>query len=72
MTSAARFSCDPAEFAGQRVLVTGGTEGRGRAIVQRLVGSGAMVASSARSPLPEGQVVEFFVQADICRRQGVV
>ena len=36
MDSASRFSYDPAEFAGKRVLVTGGTEGMGRAIVQRL------------------------------------
>jgi NAD(P)-dependent dehydrogenase (short-subunit alcohol dehydrogenase family) len=70
MASAARFSFDPAEFAGKHVLVTGGTEGMGRAIVQRLVGSGAMVATTARSPLPEGQTVDLFVQADVSTRQG--
>ena len=70
MASAARFSFDPAEFAGKHVLITGGTEGMGRAIVQRLVGGGAMVATTARSPLPEGQTVGLFVQADVSTRQG--
>ncbi len=71
MASASRFSLDPVEFAGKHVLITGGTEGMGRAIVQRLVDSGAMVATVARSPLPEGQAVGLFVQADISTRQGV-
>src|SRR6185503_7688565 len=71
MASASRFSYDPAEFAGKHVLITGGTEGIGRAIVQRLVGSGAIVATTARSPLPDGQTVGLFVQADISTRQGV-
>jgi len=71
MAPASRFSFDPAEFAGKRVLVTGGTQGMGEAIVRRLVGSGARVATTARSPLPEGQTVELFVQADISTRQGV-
>jgi len=70
MASAAQFSFDPAEFAGKHVLVTGGTEGMGRAIVQRLVRSGATVATTARSPLPEGQTVGLFVQADVSTRQG--
>jgi NAD(P)-dependent dehydrogenase (short-subunit alcohol dehydrogenase family) len=71
MGSALRFSFDPTEFAGKRVLVTGGTEGMGEAIVRRLVGSGAKVATTARSPLPEGRTVGLFVQADISTRQGV-
>ncbi|MBX9964940.1 MAG: SDR family oxidoreductase [Burkholderiales bacterium] len=70
MGSAPRFSFDPTEFAGKRVLVTGGTDGMGAAIVRRLVVSGATVATTARSPLPEGQAVELFVQADISTRQG--
>jgi NAD(P)-dependent dehydrogenase (short-subunit alcohol dehydrogenase family) len=70
MGSAWRYSIDPAEFAGKRVLVTGGTEGMGEAIVRRLAGGGARVATTARSPLPEGQVVDLFVQADISTRQG--
>jgi NAD(P)-dependent dehydrogenase (short-subunit alcohol dehydrogenase family) len=43
----------------------------GEAIVRRLAGGGAMVATTARSPLPEGQSVGLFVQADISTRQGV-
>lgn len=71
MGSALRFSFDPTEFAGKRVLVTGGTQGMGRAIVQRLVGGGATVATTARSILPAGQTVGLFVQADITTHQGV-
>jgi NAD(P)-dependent dehydrogenase (short-subunit alcohol dehydrogenase family) len=71
MGSALRFSFDPTEFVDKRVLVTGGTEGMGEAIVRRLVDSGAKVATTARSPLPEGRTVGLFVQADISTRQGV-
>jgi NAD(P)-dependent dehydrogenase (short-subunit alcohol dehydrogenase family) len=65
-----RFSLDAAEFSGKRVLVTGGTEGIGEATVLRLVSGGARVATTARSPLPEGQAVELFVQADVSTRVG--
>jgi NAD(P)-dependent dehydrogenase (short-subunit alcohol dehydrogenase family) len=65
------FPCDPREFDGQRVLVTGGTEGMGAAIVRRLAAGGARVATTARSPLREGQAPDFFVQADIATPQGV-
>jgi NAD(P)-dependent dehydrogenase (short-subunit alcohol dehydrogenase family) len=71
MTAATQFSVDPAEFAGKRVLVTGGTKGMGEAIVRRLAAGGAMVATVARSAPPEGQAVELFVQADISTREGV-
>jgi NAD(P)-dependent dehydrogenase (short-subunit alcohol dehydrogenase family) len=60
-----RFSADPSEFATKRVLVTGGTKGMGQAIVQRLTAGGATVATTARSPLPDGHKVELFVQADV-------
>ena len=66
-----RFSFDPAEFAGQRVLVTGGTQGMGEAMVRRLAAGGAQVATTARSPLPAGQSVALFVQADLSTREGV-
>lgn len=68
---ATQSSSDPTEFAGKRALVTGGTKGMGAAIVRRLVAGGATVATTARSPLPEGQAVELFVQADISTREGV-
>ena len=66
-----RFSVDPSEFATKRVLVTGGTKGMGQAIVQRLTAGGARVATTARSPLPDGQKVELFVQADVATPEGV-
>src|SRR5437899_5612542 len=70
MGAAWRFSFDPVEFAGKRVLVTGGTEGMEEAIVRRLTDGGATVATTARSPLPEGGSVGLFVQPDISTRQG--
>jgi NAD(P)-dependent dehydrogenase (short-subunit alcohol dehydrogenase family) len=69
--TAQRFSADPSEFATKRVLVTGGTKGMGAAIVQRLTAGGARVATTARSPLPDGQKVELFVQADVGTPEGV-
>jgi len=69
--TAQRFSADPSEFATKRVLVTGGTKGMGQAIVQRLTAAGATVATTARSPLPDGQKVALFVQADVATPEGV-
>lgn len=70
MTVALRFPILPEEFAGKRVLVTGGTKGAGEAIVRRLSAAGARIATGARSALPEGLSPEIFVQADISTTAG--
>jgi NAD(P)-dependent dehydrogenase (short-subunit alcohol dehydrogenase family) len=59
------------EFKGKKVLVTGGTKGMGEAMVRRFTLSGASVATTARSPLPEGRAVALFVQTDIGTAAGV-
>jgi NAD(P)-dependent dehydrogenase (short-subunit alcohol dehydrogenase family) len=59
------------EFKDKRVLVTGGTKGMGEAIVRRFRLAGALVATTARSPLPAGQQPALFVQADISTTEGV-
>jgi NAD(P)-dependent dehydrogenase (short-subunit alcohol dehydrogenase family) len=71
MAGGQTFPCDPHEFDDRRVLVTGGTEGMGAAIVRRLAAGGATVATTARSPLREGPAPDLFVQADIATPQGV-
>jgi NAD(P)-dependent dehydrogenase (short-subunit alcohol dehydrogenase family) len=70
MSQATPLFYDPREFTGKRVLVTGGTQGMGAAIVRRLAAGGASVATTARSALPEGQEPALFVQADISTREG--
>ncbi len=64
------FSLDGNEFKGKRILVTGGTKGMGEAIVRRLTMGGGSVATTARSPLPEGQRPALFVQTDIGAGDG--
>jgi NAD(P)-dependent dehydrogenase (short-subunit alcohol dehydrogenase family) len=46
---------DPRELAGKRALVTGGSEGIGGAIVQRLSDAGATVVAAARRVVSEVQ-----------------
>jgi NAD(P)-dependent dehydrogenase (short-subunit alcohol dehydrogenase family) len=65
------FFSDPHEFDGQRVLVTGGTQGMGAAIVRRLAAGGATVATTARSAPPADLVPDAFIQADVSTREGV-
>lgn len=59
------------EFAGKRVLVTGGSRGIGAAIVRQFLDAGAEVLTTARSKtstVPEGAA---FVEADVRTRAGV-
>src|SRR6202049_1689244 len=59
-----------AEFAGKRVLVTGGTKGIGAAVVKRLASGGATVLTTART-VPTGGSSDHFIQADVTTRAGV-
>jgi len=71
MTIAPKFPIIADEFAGKRVLVTGGTKGAGAAILRRLAAAGALTATSARSGLPEGLSPDVFVAADLSTPEGV-
>lgn len=57
------------EFAGKRVLVTGGTKGIGAAVVNRLSASCATVLTTARS-VPTGDNYQRIIQADISTADG--
>lgn len=60
---------DPTEFAGKRVLISGGTKGAGRATVDRFLAGGARVITSARGAIEPIDGVEF-VQADLTTVEG--
>jgi NAD(P)-dependent dehydrogenase (short-subunit alcohol dehydrogenase family) len=53
------------EFAGKRILVTGGTEGMGKAIVKHVMDRGAQVMTVARSIPADLHTPDLFIQADI-------
>ncbi|MDT8760082.1 SDR family oxidoreductase [Sphingomonas psychrotolerans] len=63
------IKADPAEFAGKRVLVSGGTKGLGRATVERFVAGGARVITAARAVKDTIEGVEY-VQADLTTPEG--
>jgi NAD(P)-dependent dehydrogenase (short-subunit alcohol dehydrogenase family) len=63
------IKADPTEFAGKRVLISGGTKGLGRATVDRFLAGGARVITSARGDLDPIDGVEF-VQADLTTAAG--
>lgn len=66
------FSIDPTEFAGKRVLISGGTKGAGAAIVRRLAAAGAAVVTSARSaPAEAAALPARFIPADLTTSAGV-
>jgi len=60
---------DPTEFAGKRVLISGGSKGLGRATVDRFLAGGARVITAARGNLEPIEGVEF-VQADLTTSDG--
>ena len=59
---------DATEFAGKRVLVTGGTKGIGEAVVKRMAAGGARVLTTARSPSADPS--DRFIQADVSTKDG--
>jgi len=69
MTIVQKFAVDAQEFAGSRVLVTGGTKGAGAAIVARLSAARALVLTIARSAT-EASSPKLFVQADVSTLAG--
>lgn len=70
MTASVTHPIDPSEFAGKRVVVTGGTKGAGRAVCHRLAAGGARVVTAARSDRPEDLPEESFVRADLSTPAG--
>jgi NAD(P)-dependent dehydrogenase (short-subunit alcohol dehydrogenase family) len=60
---------DPSEFAGKRVLVSGGTKGLGRATVERFLAGGARVITAARTIKDSIEGVEY-VEADLTTAEG--
>ncbi|RYD32290.1 MAG: SDR family NAD(P)-dependent oxidoreductase, partial [Verrucomicrobiaceae bacterium] len=66
-----KYTIDSSEFAGKRVLVTGGSKGAGQAIVRRLAQGGASVAAVARALPEEGSSpAALFVEADLLTAEG--
>jgi len=63
------IKADPTEFAGKRVLISGGTKGLGRATVDRFLAGGARVITAARGTLEPLEGVAF-VQADLTTAEG--
>ena len=58
--NASHIRYDQDEFAGKRVLVTGGTKGAGKAIADRFQRGGATVIITARSAPDENTANHFF------------
>lgn len=63
------ITADPSEFAGKRVLVSGGTKGLGRATVERFLAGGARVITAARAISNPIEGVEY-VEADLTTPEG--
>ncbi len=63
------IQADSTEFAGKRVLVSGGTKGLGRATVERFLAGGARVITAARAVRDPIDGVHY-VQADLATAEG--
>lgn len=63
------ITADRTEFAGKRVLVSGGTKGLGRATVERFLAGGARVITAARTIRDIIEGVEY-VEADLTTPEG--
>jgi NAD(P)-dependent dehydrogenase (short-subunit alcohol dehydrogenase family) len=70
MTMDYPFMVDPREFAGKRVLITGGTKGLGAAMARRFLAGGATVATTARSPSAADGPPVLFIEADVSAAAG--
>lgn len=70
MTAPTPKTFDTREFAGTRIVVTGGTMGTGQAVVRRLAAGGACLVTAARSERPEDLPEEAFVRADLSTAEG--
>lgn len=59
------------DFAGKRVLITGGTKGMGAATLALMHERGAAIATTARSPAPHRPAGVHLIQADTGTREGI-
>ena len=69
MTASTTNTNEIADFKGNRVLVTGGTKGAGKAIADRSLKGGANLAITARSAPAENSAAHF-IQADVSTSEG--
>src|ERR1700730_10261839 len=70
LMAAYEVKADPHEFAGKRVLVTGGTKGIGQAVAARLRDGGAKLLTTSRGQPADLADGDLFVAADITTAEG--